>query len=84
MKSKSGLRAVTPHDYVRQLSLRHPITPHVYRSILHAFNRFVAKQSRDGCVSDKVIRKWLRERISEWPFHLVAQRARLVDRYWIG
>jgi len=81
MRSKSGLQKITPHDYVHQLSLRHPITPHVYRSILYAFHRFITMHSRRGCISERVIRKWLKDRASEWPFHLVAQRARVVDRY---
>ncbi len=81
MKQTSTPNTTTPRDYVQQLSLRHPITAHVYRSILNNFHRFVAKWATDGRVSEKVIREWLKNRLVVWPFHLVAHRARLVNRY---
>lgn len=80
MRPTSGLYVATPQDYVRQLNLRHPLSPHVYRSILNSFYRFVSTRT-NGRVSDKVVHEWLRVRHRAWPFHLVAHRARLVDRY---
>jgi integrase/recombinase XerD len=81
MKRTPPLHAATPRDYVQQLNLRHSISPHVYRSILNQFYRFIIKRVTDGCVSEKVMREWLTDRLRVWPFHLVAHRARLVDRY---
>src|SRR5947208_3726910 len=81
MKQKPALHAATPNDYVQQLNLRHALSPHVYRSILNEFHRFVTKRAKDGRMSEKMIREWLRNRMLVWPFHLVAHRARLVDRY---
>jgi integrase len=85
MKQKQPWGAATPRDYVHQLNLRHPLSPHVYRTILNEFYRFVAKRVNNGRLSEKVIREWLKARLSVWPFHLVAHRARLVDRYldWV-
>src|ERR1041384_6798369 len=63
------------------MSLRNPITPRVYRCILEGFQRFVAKQTTGERISRETIRQWLNDRILVWPFHLVAHRARLVDRF---
>lgn len=81
MKEIKPWRAATPRDYVQQLNLRHPLSPHVYRTILNEFYRFVTKRVKNGRLSEKVIRAWLQARLRVWPFHLVAHRARLVDRY---
>lgn len=81
MKQKQPWHAATPQHYVHQLNLRHALSPHVYRTILNEFYRFVAKRVNNGRLSEKVIREWLKARLSVWPFHLVAHRARLVDRY---
>lgn len=81
MKQKRPWRAATPRDYVHQLTLRHPISPHVYRTILNEFYRFVTKRVKNGRLTEKVLREWLKARRRIWPFHLVAHRARLVDRY---
>lgn len=81
MKEIRPWRAVTPRDYVQQLNLRHPLSPHVYRTILNEFYRFVTKRVKNGRLSEKVIREWLQARLRVWTFHLVAHRARLVDRY---
>lgn len=72
---------VSPQDYIQQMSLRNPITPRVYRCILEGFQRFVAKQTTGKDISQEMIRQWLNGRILVWPFHLVAHRARLVDRF---
>ena len=72
---------VSPQDYIQQMSLRNPITPRVYRCILEGFQRFVAKQTTGKRISQETIRQWLNDRILVWPFHLVAHRARLVDRF---
>ena len=63
------------------MHLRNPTTPRVYRCILNGFQRFVAEQATDNPVSQETIRQWLNDRILVWPFHLVAHRARLVDRF---
>lgn len=81
MTQTPALHAATPRDYVQQLHLRHALSPHVYRSILNQFYRFIKERANDGRVSEKVIREWLKARFRVWPFHLVAHRARLVDRY---
>jgi integrase/recombinase XerD len=81
MTQTLALHAATPRDYVQQLNLRHALSPHVYRSILNQFYRFTIKRAKDGRVSEKVVREWLKTRFRVWPFHLVAHRARLVDRY---
>lgn len=81
MRPTPGLHGATPRDYVRQLNLRHAISPHVYRSILNSFYRFVSKRTKNARVSEKVVHEWLKARHRVWPFRLVAHRARLVDRY---
>ncbi len=81
MKQVRPWHAATPRDYVEQLNLRHHLSPHVYRTILNEFYRFVTKRVKNGRLSEKVIREWLQARLRVWPFHLVAHRARLVDRY---
>lgn len=81
MKQKQPWRAATPRDYVHQLNLRHPISPYVYRTILNEFYRFVTKRVKNGRLTEKVLREWLKARRRIWPFHLVAHRACLVNRY---
>jgi integrase/recombinase XerD len=80
VKSASPVES-SPRDYVRQMNLRNPITARVYRCILNGFQRFVTEQSQDQSVSREMICLWLNDRIRVWPFHLVAHRARLVDRF---
>jgi integrase/recombinase XerD len=81
MKETRPWNAATPRDYVQQLNLRHPLSPHVYRTILNEFYRFVTPKVKNGRLSEKLVREWLEARLRVWPFHLVAHRARLVDRY---
>jgi integrase len=81
MKQKRPWHAATPRDYIQQLNLRHPISPHVYRTILNEFYRFVAQKVNNGRLTERVLQEWLKARHRVWPFHLVAHRARLVDRY---
>jgi integrase/recombinase XerD len=71
----------SPQDYIRQMNLRNPTTFKVYRCILEGFQRFVAEQANGKRISRETIRQWLNTRILVWPFHLVAHRARLVDRF---
>jgi integrase/recombinase XerD len=71
----------TPQDYVRQLRLRNPLSSKSYRWILNGFQRFIAEQTEDNSISQATVRQWLNDRILVWPPHLVADRARLVDRY---
>jgi integrase len=75
------MTGTSPQDYIQQMNLRNPITPRVYRCILEGFQRFVAEQAKGKRISQETIRQWLNDRILVWPFHLVAHRARLVDRF---
>ena len=61
MTQTLALHAATPRDYVQQLNLRHALSPHVYRSILNQFYRFTIKRAKDGRVSEKVVREWLKD-----------------------
>ena len=71
----------SPQDFIEQMNLRNPITPRVYRCILNGFHRFAFERTNDNPISQEAIRQWLNDRILVWPFHLVAHRARLVDRF---
>jgi integrase/recombinase XerD len=71
----------SPQDYIQQMTLRNPTTRKVYRCILDGFQRFIAEQAPHNRISRETIRQWLNGRILVWPFHLVAHRARLVDRF---
>jgi integrase/recombinase XerD len=77
----ASAKGSSPQDYIKQMNLRNPITPRVYRCILNGFNRFAVERTKDNSISQETIRQWLNDRILVWPFHLVAHRARLVDRF---
>jgi len=81
MKTASISKGATPENYVRQLRLRSPVSSQVYLSILNGFQRFVAEQAEDKSVSQATIRQWLKDRTLAWPFHIITDRARLVDRF---
>jgi len=81
MKTASMSKGATPENYVRQLRLRSPVSSQVYLSILNGFQRFVAEQAEDKSVSQVTIRQWLKDRTLAWPFHIITDRARLVDRF---
>jgi integrase len=81
MKTASMSKRATPENYVRELRLRNPVSSQVYLSILNGFQRFVAEQAEDKSVSQTTIRQWLKQRTLVWPFHIVTDRARLVDRF---
>ena len=81
MKSASMSKGATPENYVRDLRLHSPVSSQVYLSILNGFQRFVVEQSEDKSVSQATIREWLKNRILVSPFHIVTDRARLVDRF---
>ena len=72
--------AVTPRDYVQQLNFRNRNSSQVHLCILNGFQRFLVL-AEGGCVSEKAIREWLKDRIRVWPLHMVLQRARVVDRF---
>lgn len=74
-------KGATPENYVRELGLRSPVSSQVYLSILNGFQRFVAEQAKDKSVSQTTIRQWLKDRTLAWPFHILTDRARLVDRF---
>jgi integrase len=63
--------------YIRQLRLRHPKTPVIYRSELLRFQRFIQEQ---GELSVKSMIAWLRAHSALWPMHLVVDRACKVNR----
>lgn len=67
--------------FVGQLELKTVSSTRVYRSILSGFQRFVAQQSPNGVVSRQIIERWLHDRGTVWPLHMVTHRARLVDRF---
>jgi hypothetical protein len=73
--------STSPQNFIQQMHFQNPITPKVYRSVLKGFQRFVADQGDGERISRETIRQWLNDRILVWPFHLVAHRARLVDRF---
>jgi integrase len=81
MKTASMSKGATPENYVRELRLRSPVSSQVYLSILNGFQRFVTEQAEDKSVSQATIRQWLKDRTLAWPFHIVTDRARLVDRF---
>jgi site-specific recombinase XerD len=81
MKTVSMSDRAAPEKYVRELLLRSPVSSQVYLSILNGFQRFVAEQAEDKSVSQATIRQWLKDRSLAWPFHIVTDRARLVDRF---
>jgi len=80
MKTAATSTGVTPQNYVRELLLRAPKAPKGYLGILQGFQRFVAEQAEDKSVSPKTVRHRLNDRIRVWPFHRLAERARVVDR----
>ena len=77
----ASAKGASPQDYIKQMNLRNPITPRVYRCILNGFNRFAAERTKDNSISQETIRQWLNDRILVWPLHLVTHRARLVERF---
>ena len=81
MKTHPCLRGQRPRITSRELRLRSPVSSQVYLSILNGFQRFVAEQAEDKLVSQTTIRQWLKDRTLAWPFHIVTDRARLVDRF---
>ena len=65
--------------FLKTIRPRRRDTYRVYACILRDFHRHLAEQDAQVCFD--TIRTWLRQRILEWPLHLVIHRARLVDRY---
>ena len=81
MKNASLSKGALPENYVRELGLRSPVSFQVYLSILKGFQRFVAEKAEDKSVSEATIRQWVIARNRVWPFHILADRARLIDRF---
>jgi len=81
MKTVSMSKGATPENYVRALRLSSPVSSQVYLSILNGFQHFVAEKAEDKSASQTTIRQWLKDRALSWPFHIVTDRARLVDRF---
>lgn len=67
--------------HLQQLRPRNPVTVKVYRCILSGFQRFVVQHHGDPAVSQSTIEAWLRERTTQWPFHLVLHRSRIINRF---
>jgi integrase/recombinase XerD len=68
--------------YLRQLRLRNPKIPTIYRSILRGFQDVVAQHERSPSrVSRHVLEVWLRERTAEWAASTVLHRACIIDRF---
>jgi integrase/recombinase XerD len=81
MNTLPDLDSCAVQRFVEQLQLTTSIGCKVYRSVLNGFQRFVAQQSPSGVVSRPIIERWLRDRTTVWPPHMVNYRARLVDRF---
>ena len=81
MKTPSAL----PDSYVQQLNLRFSISISIYRSVVTGFHRFASDRTKNGDLSEAVMREWLQDRISVWPLRKVVDRACLVSRFldWI-
>lgn len=67
--------------HLRQLRLRSPITPKVYRCILAGFQRFVVQHPCEPLVDQAVIEAWLNERAAQLTVRQVIQYARVVHRF---
>jgi integrase len=68
--------------YLRQLRLRHPKTPTIYRNLLRGFQDVVARRERSPSrVSRHTLEAWLRERTAEWAASTVLHRACIVDGF---
>jgi len=81
MKPSSNTHDATPREYIQQLGLRNVTARKVYLCILNGFQCFAAEQDDASPVSQEVVQKWLEDRSSAWPLHMVIHRARLVDRF---
>jgi integrase/recombinase XerD len=81
MKNASVSKRAMPEDYVRELGLSSPVSSQIYLSILKGFLRFVAERAEDKSISEATVRQWINDRNRAWPFHILADRARLVDRF---
>jgi integrase/recombinase XerD len=79
--NKSSTMGSSLQDFLQQLDFRNPTTIRVYRCILKGFQRFISEHSRDESISRETIGLWLNDRARVWPFHLVAHRTMLVDRF---
>ena len=80
MKTSSIMES-SLRDFLGQRTFRNPTTVRVYRCILKGFQRFLAEHRRDESSSRETIGLWLRDRAQVWPFHLVAHRTLLVNRF---
>jgi integrase/recombinase XerD len=81
MKTAFTSKRTTPQNYVQQLRLCSPVASRVYLCILNGFQRFVAGKAENKSVSRETVQQWLNDRIRVGPFHMVTDRARLVDRF---
>jgi integrase/recombinase XerD len=80
MKTSSIMES-SLRDFLGQRTFRNPTTVRVYRCILKGFQRFLAEHWQDESISRETIGLWLCDRAQVWPFHLVAHRTLLVNRF---
>jgi integrase/recombinase XerD len=77
--------AITDPESLRQFlqaqHFRHRSTRNVYGCVLRNFQHFVFERAPGAPPSTLIVRQWLKERIGEWPLHMVCHRAGVVDRY---
>jgi site-specific recombinase XerD len=66
--------------HLQQLRLRSRDAVAVYRCVLRGFQRFVRERD-DAAVGIATLQAWLRGRTAHWRPHLLAHRARIVDRF---
>lgn len=77
MNTATGFDSAAVDRYVRQLRVRHPRTRMIYRGELLRFQHFVDEH---GGLSLTSVTAWLRTRATQWPVHLVVDRACKVNR----
>jgi integrase/recombinase XerD len=68
-------------QFLQTQHFRHRSTRIVYGCVLRNFQRFVFERAARAPPSTLILRQWLKERIAEWPLHMVCHRAGVVDRY---
>ena len=71
----------TAQRYVQQLRFRSSATSKTYLHILKRFQRFAADRAEEEPISQMTVQDWLKDRILVWPLNMLADRARLVDRF---
>jgi integrase len=68
-------------QFLQAQRFRHRSTRKVYGCVVRNFQRFVFECAAGAPPSTLIVQQWLKERIREWPLHMVCHRAGLVDRF---